>query len=202
MKLLMKRQQKLDPSHSFRFRGHVSTISGILPLVLPFISPPLVSDLASTENLLKKKNTGEKALRSHWCNKLKEDQRGASDIKRVIFMTLVGARSACLLRHMSARPGNVFGMQTVSLQCRWGLQRWTGVRVETPVSPIGCVVRQRSYVGGDDTVFCCWCFGKDRIFLRCAQPPSKDTFNWGNLQNGHWSGSPADSEAFWCDSFY
>lgn len=55
-------------------------------------------------------------------------------------MTLVGARSASLLRHMNAPPGTVFGMQTEPSECWWGLQSWTGLRVDAPVRPTACAV--------------------------------------------------------------
>lgn len=102
--------------------------------------------------------------------------RISADIKRAIFMTLVGARSASLLRHMSAPPGTVFGMQTEPLECWWGLRSWTGF--ESGRTSL-CPPAARS-----ETSLICWrrwhtvlfwCFGRRQRHVSKHHRPQRDT---------------------------
>lgn len=153
-----------------------------------FFSHRLFQTLDLQKVLLK--TLEKKHLRSHWCNKVKGDQRAASHIKRVISMTLVGLRSATPASPHERTAG----------KCIWHansvITTLVGARVlnwfetgNTSFARWLCGRRHPSCVDGDDALFCFAVLENTQTPKRAssARHTSEDTFNWGMPDNGLWT---------------
>lgn len=132
-----------------------------------FISSPLLSDLASPESLLK--NTGQKRLRSHWCNTLKQDERGWH---QTCYFDDLGGCALCKPaspHERTARKCIWHANSVITMLVRALVLSWFESG-NTSFAHRLCGRRHPSYVDDDDTLFCFGVLEKTQTHKQASSP--------------------------------